>query len=135
MAFYGLIWSFMVFYGHIIVFYGRSWQNIDLIGLVSSFLAVIDHSFGLVFALSCSTKFKFHEQGHFEPFFQALDLHRWAFNAFAAAVAIAHFGIAWGAQFTIVPHQTAWQLLFLLTLPFTPTFSSPSPISPSILLQ
>ena len=39
----------MVFYGHIIVFYGRSWQNIDLIGLVSSFLAVIDpNSFGLV---------------------------------------------------------------------------------------
>ena len=52
MAFSGLIRSFMVLmvlYGHIIVFYGRSWQNIDLIGLISSFLAVIDpNSFGLV---------------------------------------------------------------------------------------
>ena len=49
MAFYGLLWPFMAFYGHIIVFYGLSWQNIDLIGLVPSFLAVIDpNSFGLV---------------------------------------------------------------------------------------
>ena len=46
---YSPIWPFMVLYGHIIVFYGRSWQNVDLIGLVSSFLAVIDpNSFGLV---------------------------------------------------------------------------------------
>ena len=47
MAFYGLIWPFMATY--VIVFYGLSWQNIDLSGLVLSFLAVIDpNSFGLV---------------------------------------------------------------------------------------
>ena len=46
---HGLVWSFMVFYGHFIVFYSLSWQNVDLIGLVLSFLAVIDpNSFGLV---------------------------------------------------------------------------------------
>ena len=50
MAFYGLLWSYMAFYGHNIVLYGLSWQNIDLNGLVSSFLAVIDpNSFSLVF--------------------------------------------------------------------------------------
>ena len=39
----------MAFYGHFIVFYGHSWQNIDLIELVSSFLAVIDPNlFGLI---------------------------------------------------------------------------------------
>ena len=52
MAVYGLVWllwSYMAFFGYIIVFYGLSWQNIDLIGLVSSFLAVIDpNSFVLV---------------------------------------------------------------------------------------
>ena len=49
MFLYGRLWSFMAFYGHIIVFYGLSMQNIELIGLVSSFLAVIDpNSFGLV---------------------------------------------------------------------------------------
>ena len=45
----GILWSYMAFYGHITVFCGLSWPNIDLIGLVSSFLAVIDpNSFGLV---------------------------------------------------------------------------------------
>ena len=45
MSFYGLIWPF----GILVVFYGLSWQNIDLIGLVSFFLAVIDpNPFGLV---------------------------------------------------------------------------------------
>ena len=48
MAFYdltlcGLLWFYMTFYGPFIVFFGYSWQNIDLIGLLSSFLAVIDH--------------------------------------------------------------------------------------------
>ena len=39
----------MAFYGHFIRLYGLSWQSIDLIGLASSFLAVIDpNSFGLV---------------------------------------------------------------------------------------
>ena len=53
MAIYGLLWSYMAFYGHITVFNGLSWQNIDLIGLVSSFLKVIDpNSFGLV---SCNS--------------------------------------------------------------------------------
>ena len=45
MTLFDLFWSCMVLY----VFYGLLWQNIDLIGLVSSFLAVIDpNSFGLV---------------------------------------------------------------------------------------
>ena len=35
---YGLLWSFMA----ILLFHDRSWQNIDLIGLVLSFLEVID---------------------------------------------------------------------------------------------
>ena len=40
---------FMVIYGPLWPFYGVLWQNIDLIGCVSSFLAVIDpNSFGLV---------------------------------------------------------------------------------------
>ena len=47
-----LIWHFMVFYGLFVVLYGLFmvlWQNIDLSGLESSFLAVIDpNSFGLV---------------------------------------------------------------------------------------
>ena len=39
----------MVLYGHLIVCYGLSWQNIYSIGLVSYFLAVIDpNAFGLV---------------------------------------------------------------------------------------
>ena len=39
----------MAIYGDFIVFYGLLWQNIDLIGLVSSFLAAINpKSFGLV---------------------------------------------------------------------------------------
>ena len=43
MVLYGLIWSYMAFYDHIDL-------NIDMIGLVSSFLAVIDpNSFGLVY--------------------------------------------------------------------------------------
>ena len=42
----------MAFYGHFIAFYGLLWQNIDLIGLLSSFLAVIDpNSFGLVYSI------------------------------------------------------------------------------------
>ena len=68
MAFHGLIWPFIILYvllwsyvaffghiknGHIIVFNGLSWQNIDLIGLVSSFLAVIhSNSFGPVHYVS-----------------------------------------------------------------------------------
>ena len=37
------------------VLYGLLWQNIDLIGLVSSFLAVIDpNSFGLVVSQTSS---------------------------------------------------------------------------------
>ena len=56
MAVYGLVWllwSYMAFFGYIIVFYGLSWQNIDLIGLVSSFLAVIhSNSFGPVHYVS-----------------------------------------------------------------------------------
>ena len=46
MAFDGLVWPF---YGLIWPLYGFLWQNIDLIGLVWSFLAVINpNSFGLV---------------------------------------------------------------------------------------
>ena len=49
MILHGLLLSYMALYGHFTVFYGLSWQNIDLIGLVSSFLAVIDPNiFGLV---------------------------------------------------------------------------------------
>ena len=44
--FHGLIGDFYI---RFIVVYGLLWQNVDLIGLVSSFLAVIDpNSFGLV---------------------------------------------------------------------------------------
>ena len=54
MFLYGLLWSCMAFYGHITVFHGLSWQNVDLIGLVSSCLAVIDPIlFGLVTNDSC----------------------------------------------------------------------------------
>ena len=51
MALYGLLWHFIAFYGY----NGLLWQNFDLIGLVSSFLAVIDpNSFGLVsFKIGC----------------------------------------------------------------------------------
>ena len=49
MAFSDLVWSCMAFlwscmalYGRFIIVYGLLWQNIDLIGLVSFFLAVID---------------------------------------------------------------------------------------------
>ena len=56
MAIYGLIWLFMVLCGRFIVFNGLLWQNIDLIGLVSFFLAVIDpNSFGLVCYCCCSS--------------------------------------------------------------------------------
>ena len=63
MALYGRMCSFVIvyvplcslvwpFHGLVAVvghFYGRLWQNIDFIGLVSSLLAVIDpNSFGLV---------------------------------------------------------------------------------------
>ena len=59
MAVCGLLWSCLCrlvvlyglfnFHGLVWHFYGRLWQNVDFIGLVSSFLAVIDpNSFGLV---------------------------------------------------------------------------------------
>ena len=61
-ALYDLLWAFTVYvspfhglglpyYGLVVWrFYGRLWHNIDFIGLVSSFLAVIDpNSFGLVY--------------------------------------------------------------------------------------
>ena len=55
MTLFDLFWYFMVFYGLIgllwpfVAIYGLLWQNIDFIGLLSSFLAVIDPNlFGLV---------------------------------------------------------------------------------------
>ena len=46
------LWSYMAFYGRFVVVYGLLWQNIDLIGIVLSFLAVIDpNSFDLVCSL------------------------------------------------------------------------------------
>ena len=42
MAFYGIIWPVMVLLLCFVAVHGRSWQNIDLIGNVSFFLAVID---------------------------------------------------------------------------------------------
>ena len=52
MVLYGLLWSYMAFYGLLWPFCCVLWQNIDLIGIVSYFLPVIDpNSFGLVFAL------------------------------------------------------------------------------------
>ena len=47
-TFYDLFWPSIIFCGRVCVaslvwrFYGRSWQNVEFIGLVSSFLAVID---------------------------------------------------------------------------------------------
>ena len=54
MVLYDLVWYFIILYGLIMVLYGLFYslirQNIDLIGIESSFLVVIDpNSFGLVF--------------------------------------------------------------------------------------
>ena len=47
MVLFGFSWSCMAFLWSCLPFYGLLWQNIDLIGLKSSFLAVIDpNSFG-----------------------------------------------------------------------------------------
>ena len=52
MVLHDLFWHYMVLNGLFADFYGLLWQNIDLIGLESSFLAVIDpNSFGLVFTV------------------------------------------------------------------------------------
>ena len=54
----------MAFDGHVIVLYGLLWQNLNLIGLVSSFLAVINlTSFGLV-SLNFKKYVKKHLKGH-----------------------------------------------------------------------
>ena len=79
MAFYGLVRSYMAFCGIIRPFYGLVWpifgllwQNVDLIGLESSFLAVIDpNSFGLVVFKFCA------KHGRFLPDLLPNDTFRW----------------------------------------------------------